>query len=46
MSSPVEISCPATAPRGNVTRSGHKHVSKQNRPSPDVTRTSNSGEAG
>jgi len=36
----------ATAPQGNVTRTSHKYVAKQNLSSPNVTNTSNSGEAG
>ena len=35
----------ATAPQGNVTHASHKHVTKQDIPSPNVTTTSNSGEA-
>jgi len=34
-----------TAPQGNVTQASHKHVTKQNPPSPDATSTLNSGEA-
>ncbi len=34
-----------TAPQGNVTQASHKYVTKQDRPSTDVTTTSNSGEA-
>jgi hypothetical protein len=33
------------APRGNVTRTSHKHVAKQNPQSSNVTNTLNSGEA-
>jgi hypothetical protein len=45
MTVPTPISRLATAPQGNVTQAGHKYVTKQNRPSPDVTNTLNSGEA-
>jgi hypothetical protein len=36
----------ATAPQGNVTQISHKYVTKQDLPSPNVTNTLNSGEAG
>jgi len=45
MSSPVVIAWLATAPQGNVTQASQKHVTEQNHPSPNVTRTLNSGEA-
>jgi len=35
----------ATAPQGNVTQASHKYVTKQNNPSPNATKTLNSGEA-
>jgi len=35
----------ATAPQGNVTQASHKHVTKQNPPSTNVTNTFESGEA-
>ena len=38
--------CFATASQGNVTQASHKHVTKQHLPSPNVTPTFNSGEAG
>jgi hypothetical protein len=34
-----------TAPQGNVTQTSHKHVTKQNLPSPNATTTFDSGEA-
>ena len=34
-----------TAPQGNVTQTSHKHVTKQNPPSPSATTTLNPGEA-
>jgi hypothetical protein len=34
-----------TAPQGNVTQTSHKHVTKQNLSSLNVTNTFNSGEA-
>jgi len=45
MSSPVSISWLVTAPQGNVTQPSHKHVTKQNHLSPNVTNTLKSGEA-
>ena len=45
MRSPVSTSRLATAPQGNVTQASHKHVTKQNHPSPNVTKTLKSGEA-
>jgi hypothetical protein len=35
----------ATAPQGNVTQPSHQYVTKQNHPSPNATKTLNSGEA-
>jgi hypothetical protein len=35
----------ATAPQGNVTQASHKYVTKQNLPSPNETKSLNSGEA-
>jgi len=35
----------STAPQGNVTQASHKHVTKQNLPSPNASNTLNSGEA-
>ena len=46
MRSPVPTSRLATAPQGNVTQPSHKHVTKQNYPSPNATKTLKSGEAG
>jgi hypothetical protein len=34
-----------TAPQGNVTQASHKYVTKQNLPSPNATKSLNSGEA-
>jgi hypothetical protein len=45
MTLPVPISRLATAPQGNVTQTSHKYVTKQNHPSPNATKTLNSGEA-
>jgi hypothetical protein len=45
MSSPVSTSRLSTAPQGNVTQTSHKHVTKQNHPSPNATNTLKSGEA-
>jgi hypothetical protein len=45
MSCPVSTSWLATAPQGNVTQPSHKHVTKQNHPSPNATNTFKSGEA-
>jgi len=39
------LTTPPTAPQGNVTQASHKHVTKQNPPSPNATNTLNSGEA-
>jgi len=40
-----QTECYATAPQGNVTQTSHKYVTKQNHPSPNATKTLNSGEA-
>jgi alkanesulfonate monooxygenase SsuD/methylene tetrahydromethanopterin reductase-like flavin-dependent oxidoreductase (luciferase family) len=40
-----QAECYATAPQGNVTQTSHKHVTKQNQPSPNATNTLESGEA-
>jgi hypothetical protein len=45
MRSPVSTSRLATAPQGNVAQPSHKHVTKQNHPSPNATNTVKSGEA-
>jgi hypothetical protein len=45
MTSVVSTSRLPIAPQGNVTQASHRHVTKQNRPSPNATNTLNSGEA-
>jgi hypothetical protein len=45
MTSFVSTSRLPTASQGNVTQASHKHVTKQNHPSPNATNTLNSGEA-
>jgi hypothetical protein len=39
MTSLVSTSRQSTAPQGNVTQPSHKHVTKQNHPSPNATNT-------
>jgi len=41
----TQAECFATAPQGNVTQTSHKYVTEQNLPSPNATKTLNSGEA-
>jgi hypothetical protein len=41
----TQVECYATAPQGNVTQTSHKHVTKQNHPSPNAANTLNRGEA-